>query len=242
MGFVTGFTGGVTLTLSLTYLALLTHAHNRQSQADTLRAQTRVVSSLTRDPTSAPRGPSLYGPETADTYPPSRAAQSAQHRADFVAAAKDRWNSEIEGAVRWAQTRDWTGAREDAEARLAGLAPAARHGAAEAAGGAKTTIQGVGKRAAEVGAEVREDAKGVVAKGVEKGRDIVKKTKAAVYLAEEKAVTKADAKIFRTSAVDQALAQRFEKDDSVMKKSVQEVLAERYKPVDQRDSTRLRGL
>ncbi|KAK0719692.1 hypothetical protein B0H67DRAFT_552006 [Lasiosphaeris hirsuta] len=247
MGFVTGFTGGVTLTLSLTYLALLTHAHSRQSQADTLRAQTRVVSSLARDPTTPRR--SRYDPETTDEYPPSRAEQSAQHRADFVAAAKDRWNSEIEGALRWAQTRNWTGTREDAEARLAELGPVARRGADEVRSelrsvteGAKSAIQGAGKRAAEVGtgvgAEVREDARVAVAKG----KEIVKKTKAAVYLAEEKAVTKADAKIFKTSEIDTALAQRYEKDDSIMKKSVQEILAERYKPFDQRDNTRLRGL
>lgn len=227
-------TGGLTLTLGLTYLALVAHERNRQAQADILRAQTRVVNTLARDPMAPKR---RLTPEDADAlYPPLRAELEARRRSHFVETAKDRWNAEIEGAVRWAQNADWTGVRENAETRLLGLAKAVD--AAEVKEQVKTRVQETGKRAAGVAAEVRQDVKAAV----DKGREMVGKAKAAVYLAEERADAKADAKLLHLSEIEKVLNQRYEKNDDIMKKSIKEVLAERYKPIGERDNTRLRGI
>lgn len=110
MGFVTGFTGGVTVTLSLTYLAILAHQRSRQQQGDILRANARVLNSLSLSPDAKPV-----------VIPPSREAAAALRRANFVETAKDRWNAEIEGAVRAAQHTDWDEVRESLEARLGRL-------------------------------------------------------------------------------------------------------------------------
>ncbi|KAK3945934.1 hypothetical protein QBC46DRAFT_63063 [Diplogelasinospora grovesii] len=113
MGFTTGFTGGVTLTLGLTYLALLTHQRNRQQQADILRSQSHVFNALSRPPGSKP---------SPGDAPLSRAEQALQERHHhLVETAKDKWNSEIESAVRWAQTKDWSAVREDVENGIANL-------------------------------------------------------------------------------------------------------------------------
>ncbi|KAK5661369.1 hypothetical protein OQA88_11268 [Cercophora sp. LCS_1] len=233
MGFVAGVTGGVTLTLGLTYLALRAHERNRESQSDLLRGQTRVVNSLVPDPLAPRKSP--HNPNDA-LYPPSRAELALRERGHFIETAKDRWNAEIEGAVRWAQTRDWQGVRENAEERLLGIARSVD------VNEVREKVQGTAKG---VAGQVREDVKAVVEKGreaVEKGREAVGRAKAAVKLAEERAETKVDAKLLHLSEVDKALAQRYEKDDGVMKKSVKEVLAERYTPIDKRDNTKLRGI
>ena len=128
--------------------------------------------------------------------------------------------------MRWAQNTNWTSVREDAEDRLLGIAKA------------MPDTTEVRHKAAGVAEQVKEDAKGVVAKG----KEMVGRAKAAVYLAEEKAEAKLDAKLLHLSEVEKALRQRYERDESVMKKSVQEVLAERYKPIGERDNTRLRGI
>ncbi|KAK0635641.1 hypothetical protein B0T17DRAFT_503152 [Bombardia bombarda] len=284
MGFVTGFTGGVTLTLGLAYLAVSSHERNRQSQADILRAQTRVVNTLVHDPstTSLRSNPSSL-------LPPSRAELEAQRRSHFVETAKDKWNAEIEGAVRWAQTQDWNSVRESAEdtaARLLGVArtsagdaathaEAAAHNAQVATGRAvehtrtslEHTRQRVAERASHVETDTRQvlrqaldsagaaaaDAKGAVARtierGVEKGHEVIEKghevvgkAKAAVMLAEERAAARADVKLLHVSDIEKALNERFEKRDDVMRKSVKEVLAERYTPIDKRDNSRLRLL
>ncbi|KAJ6440423.1 Ketol-acid reductoisomerase [Purpureocillium lavendulum] len=107
MGFVTGFTGGVTLTLSLAYLSVLAHQRTRENQARHLRAQALALQTLV-DPIPQP-------------LPPSRSEVAAAQRAASVEVAKDRWNEEVENAVRWVQSTDWVDVREDLEARVAGL-------------------------------------------------------------------------------------------------------------------------
>ncbi|TAQ90199.1 hypothetical protein B7494_g1466 [Chlorociboria aeruginascens] len=107
MGFTTGFTGGVTLTLGIAYVTVLAHERNRQAQALALRSQSRVLQSLI-DPTPLPP-------------PPTRAEIAREERSTLVETAKDRWNEEIENAVRWVQRKDWGEVREgmeDAVARL----------------------------------------------------------------------------------------------------------------------------
>ncbi|EQL03755.1 hypothetical protein G6O67_004416 [Ophiocordyceps sinensis] len=107
MGFATGFTGGVTLTLSLAYLSVLAHQRNREEQSRALRAQSLALQSIF-NPIPQP-------------LPPSRSEVAAAQRAASIEVAKDRWNDEVENAVRWMQKTDWTGIRESLEARVATL-------------------------------------------------------------------------------------------------------------------------
>ncbi|POR33634.1 MICOS complex subunit MIC12 [Tolypocladium paradoxum] len=107
MGFATGFTGGVTLTLSLAYLSVLAHQRNREQQGRSLRAQALALQSLV-DPIPQP-------------LPPSRSEVAAARRAASIEVAKDRWNEEVENAVRWVQHTDWDEVREGLEARVAWL-------------------------------------------------------------------------------------------------------------------------
>lgn len=101
MGFTTGFTGGVALTLSIAYLSVLTHQRNREAQGAALRAQALQLQSLI-DPIPEP-------------LPPTRSEAAAAQRHTSVEVAKDRWNHEVEHAVRWAQTTDWEEVRENIE-------------------------------------------------------------------------------------------------------------------------------
>ncbi|KAG9254585.1 uncharacterized protein F5Z01DRAFT_654264 [Emericellopsis atlantica] len=107
MGFTTGFTGGVALTLSVAYLSVLTHQRNREQQGAALRAQALALQSLV-DPIPQP-------------LPPTRSEVAAEQRAHTVEVAKDRWNHEIENAVHWAQNTDWDGVRERIEKESARL-------------------------------------------------------------------------------------------------------------------------
>jgi altered-inheritance-of-mitochondria protein 5 len=101
--------GGVTVTLGVAYLSVLAHERNRQSQAQALRSQSRVLNAILEpDPISPPR---------------SRAELAREERSTFVEAAKDRWNEEVENAVRWVQRTDWNEVREgieDSVSRLLG--------------------------------------------------------------------------------------------------------------------------
>ncbi|GAB1313962.1 MICOS complex subunit MIC12 [Madurella fahalii] len=281
MGFVAGLTGGVTLTLSLTYLALLTHKRNRQSQSSTLRSQTFVIDSIIPlDPSIPPsqrrRNASTVSPDGTYRPRPSLEQYSGRRQGDasFLETAKSRWNAEISSAVHWAQTKDWAAVREDAEDSIAGLlgiklsrepvrvetvvveadsvptsAPASAPSLAERAPPvhapppasvpapapsrrAADALHNVQTRAVEAAHTVRDEAKEVVSRGVEKAHDLVSRAKAAVYLAEEKAETKMDAKLLHVSEIEQALQERYDgaRREERMKKSVQEVLAERYAP------------
>ncbi|KAG6039689.1 hypothetical protein E4U41_002260 [Claviceps citrina] len=107
MGFVTGFTGGVTLTLSIAYLSVLAHQRNREDQGRSLRAQALAIQTLI-DPIPQPP-------------PPTRSEVAAAKRAEAVEVAKKRWNDEIEKTVRWVQHTDWEDVREGLEDRIASL-------------------------------------------------------------------------------------------------------------------------
>jgi altered-inheritance-of-mitochondria protein 5 len=109
---------------------------------------------------------------------------------------------------------------------------------------AADTLHDAGARVAEAAQAVNEEAKGAVSRGIEKAQDLVGKAKAAVYLAEEKAEAKIDAKLLHVSDVERALQERYDsaRREERMKRSVQEVLAERYTPIGESDNSRLRGL
>ncbi|KAI1182554.1 hypothetical protein F5B17DRAFT_183377 [Nemania serpens] len=247
MGFTTGFTGGVTLTLGVAYLTLLAHQRNRDQQAAILRQQTYLLSSIID-----PLPPAL---------PPTRADLAAAERASFTEAAKDRWNAEIEHAVRWAQARDWSAVREDVEAaagRLwarvlgeaqedaakikknvrednSGVAAAAKSAYADAKATGSEVASQAEKKADEAG-EAKNTILGAIGKGIEKGKGFLSGAKSDVVAA----VTEAKAES-TLSPVEKALQQRYKK-SSGLEQTAEEVLAARYTPIDQKDNTNLKAL
>ncbi|RYP32445.1 hypothetical protein DL767_005209 [Monosporascus sp. MG133] len=242
MGFTTGFTGGVTLTLSLAYLTMLAHQRNREHQASILRRQTYAISGL-------------YDP-LPPTLPPTRAELAALERRNLVDAAKDRWNAEVEGAVRWAQTKDWESVRERLEATVGNVwARALGHSVAVAE--AEAAELHVGEAAARARAEVQEKVKSEVAavrdqggagaraggvleavsKGLEKGREAISNLGKATTAAESKADDKLEEKLSGLSPEERIITQRYQTprpDD----RSPEEIIAERYLPIDRRDDNK----
>ena len=100
-------TGGVTLTLGVAYLTVLAHERNRRAQAEALRSQSRVLASLLE--------PSPVPP------PQSRAELAREERSSLTETLKDRWNDEVENAVRRVQRTDWNAVREGMEGAVARL-------------------------------------------------------------------------------------------------------------------------
>ena len=201
--------------------------------------------------------------------PPTRAELAALQRANLVESAKDRWNAEVEGAVRWVQTTDWDAVREGVEEGAGKLwdkvvggsvedtagtvtraaaqetrakADEARSGIASAATRAVEQTRATTAKAVAAVEDKAVAAKTAVHRGIEKGKEAVGKAKAVVELAEERLESRAEAHLSPLSEVEKALRQRYESRDEVMKKSVKEVLDERYTPIAQRDNTVLRGL
>ncbi|KAI0407656.1 hypothetical protein F4802DRAFT_552796 [Xylaria palmicola] len=249
MGFTTGFTGGVTLTLGVAYLSLLAHQRNREQQAAILRQQTYLLSSIVD-----PLPPAL---------PPTRAERAAAERANLTEAAKDRWNAEIEHAVRWLQSKDWTGVREDVETAVArlwarglgeaqegaavarevkqdaaeksnGVAAAAKSAYADAKARGAHLASSTEKKAEEKAGDVKGAVVGAIGKGIERGKEVLGKAKSAVAGIEEKATP-------ALSPVEKALQQRYEK-PSGLNQTVDEVLAARYVPIDRKDNSNLKAL
>ncbi|EFY90125.1 hypothetical protein J3458_005582 [Metarhizium acridum] len=282
MGFVTGLTGGVTLTLSLAYLSVLAHQRSREQQGRSLRSQALAIQSLI-DPIPQP-------------LPPTRSEVAAAKRAEAVEVAKDRWNEEVENAVKWVQHTDWNEVREGLEDRIGALWDRAfGESIQDSASKAKSEVQSVSKKAKgevenaagkvaskakgafektkeegeDFEAKVKDnalrarlvawreaqkaenearqkasEAQGAVAsaldKGKEKANEVVGKVKSAVGLSGAGAAPETVA-LPPSNPVAKALDQRFEKVGSD-KRTVAEVLAERYTPMDKRDNTVLRGL
>lgn len=83
----------------------------------------------------------------------------------------------------------------------------------------------------------------VVSKGMENGKEVIGKAQAAAGLATEKIESLDKSKDLGSgvSEVENALRERYEQPKG-FEKTVEEVLEERYKPIDQRDNTILRGV
>lgn len=79
-----------------------------------------------------------------------------------------------------------------------------------------------------------ESVKGAISSGIEKGKEMI-------GLATAKVEEKAKSASLGMSAQEKALRQRYEKSPELTK-SVEEVLAERYTPIDKRDNSVLRGV
>ncbi|KAI8934218.1 hypothetical protein NX059_008965 [Plenodomus lindquistii] len=108
MGFTTGFLGGVTLTSAILYLTVSLHTQNRTTQAALLRQQRQVL---------------------ADFYEPKKPEPEPTYRVvpvGLAEMAKDRWNRELEGAVKKVYETDWRRVRERAEDNVMMLVERAR--------------------------------------------------------------------------------------------------------------------
>ncbi|CAM1500884.1 Fc.00g100460.m01.CDS01 [Cosmosporella sp. VM-42] len=231
MGFTTGFTGGVTLTLSLAYLSVLAHQRSREQQGQVLRHQAFVLQGLI-DPL-----PPLP--------PPTRSEVAAAQRANTVEVAKDRWNQEVENAVRWVQVTDWVQVRErleDSASRLWGSA----FGTTDPAEEARRKLAPVAASLEEKNSQVAAAAKGAFDKAKAEGKNIITATKdavgKAVGIAEDKSSQSLDKTSTSSNPVQQALNQRFEKPEVRNSQTVAEALKERYMPMEKRDNSVLRGL
>lgn len=261
---------------------MLTHQRNREEQGRSLRAQALAIQSLI-DPIP-------------QSLPPTRSEVAAAKRAHAVEVAKERWNDEIENAVRWVQRTDWEDVREGLEDRIASLWDMAfgesiqdsvskaktelEKGVSRAQAGAESsaaTIKAQAKSAFEnakaeeedFAAKVKDNAlqarlaawreaqkaekelrqKAVEAEGAvksaldkskEKATEVVGKVKSAVGLAGA-GTAPGQVDLAALDPVQKALDQRFERPKSD-KRSVAEVLQQRYTALDRRDNTVLRGL
>ncbi|APA12202.1 hypothetical protein SS1G_10813 [Sclerotinia sclerotiorum 1980 UF-70] len=272
MGFTTGFTGGVTLTLSLAYLTVLAHQRNRASQSLHLHQQSYILTSILEKQPIPP--------------PKTRAELAREERSTLIEAAKDRWNAEIENGVRWVQRTDWEGVRdgiEGAVSRALGL------GLERGREGIEKGEEVAGEKLRDFREEAREEARraatGAVA-GVERS---VAGTRGAIDASSQK-LKEAEAKIPSYSEIERkaggtvdtaresvrnAVSRGIEAGKDIaqkagaavgiteqktassdveralrerfegpthLDKSVQQALEERYTPIDQRDNSTLRGL
>lgn len=108
----------MTVTLAVAYYAVQCHERNRQAQAVNLRLATRTLNSIFEPPTE-PLGP-------------TRSELLRAERSSILESVKDRWNSEIERAVRSIQNTNWEEirqARDEAIAKVLGDSlEGARHG------------------------------------------------------------------------------------------------------------------
>ncbi|OAA42115.1 hypothetical protein NOR_04964 [Metarhizium rileyi] len=284
MGFATGFTGGVALTLSLAYLSVLAHQRNREQQGRSLRAQALAIQSLI-DPIPQP-------------LPPTRSEVAAAKRAEAFEIAKERWNEEVENAVKWVQHTDWYEVREGLEDRIGALWDNAFGESIEdSAVKAKSEVQSVSKKASAgidvAGSKIASKAKGAFQQVKEEGEDFEAKVKdnalqarlaawreaqkaenearqaaseaqEAVSSALEKGKKKATGVVDKvksavgisgadasashatigssaTNPIAMALDQRFDKVGGD-KRTVAEVLKDRYTSMDKRNNNVLRGL
>ncbi|KAI0164450.1 hypothetical protein GGR52DRAFT_559902 [Hypoxylon sp. FL1284] len=168
MGFTTGFTGGVTLTLSAAYLTVLAHQRHREHQSAILRQQTRLLTSIV-DPLPAP------------APPPTRSEAAAASRERLVERAKDRWNAELEGAVRRAQATDWDEVREGVETAVARLWARAFDRSLDAAEAGETKARDAAGKTAAAAKSAYADAKARTAEAVGASGDKTDEGKGSIF-------------------------------------------------------------
>lgn len=231
-------TGGVTLTLSIAYLSAVAHRRNRERQGQALYSQALTLQNLMEPVAVLPA--------------PCRSELAAARRSELVEAAKDRWNEEVINAARWAQDTDWGEVRENLEE---GVSTLWNRAVGRPEMSSKPTEAGIETRDRQEKVQAVDAAEsspggsgGVMASVLEKGKDTAQTmmgmVKSAVGMAKTETRTEGgnEAKLAEAGPVEKALKQRFEKTPAEDKRSVAEVLRERYRPMDKRDNTQLRGL
>lgn len=148
----------MTLTLSLAYLSVLAHQRNREAQSKSLRTQTLMIQHLI-DPIPQP-------------LPPTRSEVAAAQREAAVEVAKQRWNSEVENAVRWVQHTDWDEVREGMESRVAYLWAKATGQSVEEVERARRALEPVKKRQNKAGGEIAAATRGVFSQAKETAESV----------------------------------------------------------------------
>jgi MICOS complex subunit MIC12 len=237
----------VTLVLGISYLSLQAHRRIRERQAETLRANTYILNSLSYIPATAPP-PKTLAEELAllEQQQELLARAEAKRRnlsasnQSFLDKAKDRWNAEVEGAVRWAANKDWVAVREDAETAASRLW--ARASGAEVQ---HDTARWAGAAVSNKAGEAKEAAESLWERGFQKGKEIADQARAGIAKAEEKAqdVVRGATKQTGGTDIEKVLQQRYERTpDEALSKSPEELLEERYRPMVEQDNTKLRGL
>ena len=115
MGFTINLFSGFTLTSTALYLSLLYHQRARTHQAALLHRQTLLLNSLS-DPEVASELATIadanYSGGLREGIKPYRV-----EKAPWTERWKDRWNSEVEGAVRYVQGIRFRTVREGMEGR-----------------------------------------------------------------------------------------------------------------------------
>jgi altered-inheritance-of-mitochondria protein 5 len=122
--------------------------------------------------------------------------------------------------------RAWTATQDEARAAAQGL----EREAVEAAGRAPGTVDAIRK-------SIRQG----VSRGIERGREMVGLAHDTIESAKDNVQQVAAPRWPGESAEEHVLRQRYERKD-VMAQSVDEALAERYRPITQRDNSVLRGI
>ncbi|KAK0745242.1 hypothetical protein B0T21DRAFT_359319 [Apiosordaria backusii] len=164
------------------------------------------------------------------TYTPRQTLTTTS--SSFLEDVKARWNAEVISLVNWAQSRApvLEDTANDKIVTLAHQAPAIKDRVTEASReGWQTAEKGLFK--------AEKKLEGKIGEAVEKGKEMYEKAKAKVYLAEEKLEGRVEARLEGVGEIERALAERFdnEKRERGLERSVEEVLAERYKPIGERD-------
>lgn len=224
----------MTLVLGISYLSLQAHRRTRERQAETLRANTYILNSLSYIPATAPP-PRTVAEELALLEQQQELLARAESKRRNLSAsnegffdkAKDRWNSEIEGAVRWAANTDWASVRQDAEVAASRLWAHASGGEAPS-----DSVQRAGAAVSDKAAEAKDAAGSIWERGFKKSKEIASQAKAGFA-----------AKQTGETDIEKVLQQRYErKPDESLSKSPEELLEERYRPMVEQDNTRLRGV
>lgn len=100
----------MTLTSSVLYLTIALHTKNRVTQAALLRQQRLVLTNVV------------------EPIPPPPEPVAREAPVGLVEMAKDRWNRELETAVRRVYDTDWRRVRENAEDKVSGIVGKLREG------------------------------------------------------------------------------------------------------------------
>ncbi|MCJ1229113.1 hypothetical protein MMC12_005778 [Toensbergia leucococca] len=114
MTFTTSLLSGLTLTTLLLTLPLLSHRRTRHHQSLALHHSTLLLDTL--DPTTPPSLTTRQRLQLETERSPD-APLYVLRRASWAETWKDRWNGEVEGAVRWAQGVRLGKVREGLEGR-----------------------------------------------------------------------------------------------------------------------------
>lgn len=167
---------------------------------------------------------------------PSQSAEEAGKVIKSAAARAEDQAGSIASSARGAFDRAKSSARSTEEAAESKILEARL----------KTKEQA--RRAGDEVAEAAEDTKSTISSLLERGKDtasaLVGRAKSAVGYAGDKVERAIDGETVTAGMGDvkKALHQRYEKSTGVDTRSVEEVLRDRYKPMDKRDNTVLRGL